>query len=211
MDESDELSPFIEWRPENMKYITHYPPILESVYETRTLEICVKLVLHITLISIFETLFYFLYISSLENNGIEWTISAFINKAVNGCEHLNATQIEKMNTVLKKYVNVSDIILAGNNDEVTRILYNKNISEKAWIYISGFTALFMLLTIYIKCRRIKIYWSYIILENTAMVGILALYELVFFNTIIYPYQPISTNEIERNMVENLQNSCGLLR
>jgi len=39
-------------------------------YEKKTLEIFVKLFVHITLISIFETLFYFLYIASLENNGI---------------------------------------------------------------------------------------------------------------------------------------------
>ena len=70
--------------------------------------------------------------------------------------------------------------------------------------------LFSIVIIYVKCRRIKIAWSYIILENTAMVGLLALYELLFFNTIIYPYQPISTEEIERNMIEQLQHSCGLL-
>jgi hypothetical protein len=40
---------------------------------------------------------------------------------------------------------------------------------------------------------------------------LALYELMFFNTIIYPYHPISTEEIERNAIEKLQGSCGILK
>jgi hypothetical protein len=54
-------------------------------------------------------------------------------------------------------------------------------------------------------------WTYIILENTSMVLLLGLYEFLFFDTIIYPYQPISTDEIERNMIQQLQNGCGLLK
>jgi hypothetical protein len=40
--------------------------------------------------------------------------------------------------------------------------------------------------------------------------LLALYELMFLNTIIYPYEPISTAEIEQNAVEALQGACGVL-
>ena len=70
--------------------------------------------------------------------------------------------------------------------------------------------LLAVMTLYIRLRRIKINWKYIILENTAMVGLLALYELMFFNTIIYPYHPISTAEIGRNAVEKLQLQCRIL-
>ena len=223
MNESDEFTPFLEWTIENVRIpdriqdrIQDRIPeriserIPERIYEKHTLEICVKLLLHIMLISIFETLFYFLYISSLENSGIEWTISTFINEAVHGCERMNSTQIEKINDILKKYINPSDIINIGNNQESVRTVYNNMILSKAWRYIYVLMGLFSIVIVYVKCRCIKITWSYIVLENTAMVGLLALYELLFFNTIIYPYQPISTDEIERNMIEQLQNSCGLL-
>ena len=51
-------------------------------YEQQIVATLIKLLLHITLISIFETLFYFLYVSSLENNGIENAINTFINGAI---------------------------------------------------------------------------------------------------------------------------------
>lgn len=203
----NEYTRFLEWTPENVR--NSNIETIESI-EKQSLEICVKLLLHITLISIFETLFYFFYISSLENSGIEWTINTFINEAVNGCEHMNSTQIHKINDILHQYVNASTIIMAGNNQESMRIIYNNTILYKAWKYIYVLVGLFMIITTYIKYRRITIKWGYIILENIAMVGLLGLYELIFFNTIIYPYQPISTDEIERNMIQQLQNNCGLL-
>jgi len=202
----EEIFQFVEWTPNNIRQSEN----IESK-EKRTLEICVKLLLHITLISIFETLFYFLYIASLENNGIEWTINAFINGAVNECQLMNATQVQQMNHILDKYINASNIIRIGNLQESFRILYNTTISLRAWMYISILSGLFSIVTVYIKCRRIKMNWTYIILENTSMVLLLGLYEFLFFDTIIYPYQPISTDEIERNMIQQLQNGCGLLK
>ena len=202
----EEIFQFVEWTPNNIRQSEN----IESK-EKRALEICVKLLLHITLISIFETLFYFLYIASLENNGIEWTINAFINGAVNECQLMNATQVQQMNHILDKYINASNIIRIGNLQESFRILYNTTISLRAWMYITILSGLFSIVTVYIKCRRIKMNWTYIILENTSMVLLLGLYEFLFFDTIIYPYQPISTDEIERNMIQQLQNGCGLLK
>lgn len=204
----------LEWKPENITQISNENKdtyIIHWRYEKGALELCIKLLLHITLISIFETLFYFLYVSSLENSGIEWTVNAFINDALNGCKSLNSTQIQDLNSILEKYIDASDIINTGNLQESIRILYNNNISIRAWIYICVCVSLFLIVFTHIKCRRIKIEWTCIILENTAMVTILGLYEFIFFNTIIYPYQPLSSDEIERNTIQQLQNICGLLK
>ena len=205
------ISQLLEWKPENIIYKQPDTYVIHWRYEKGALEVCIKLLLHITLISIFETLFYFLYVSSLENSGIEWTVDTFINGAVAGCKNLNSTQIQDLNNMLEKYIDASNIINKGNFQQSIRILYNDHISIRSWIYIGGFVSLFSMVFTYIKCRRIKIGWTYIILENTVMVLLLGLYELVFFNTIIYPYQPLSSDEIERNAIQQLQNGCGLLR
>ena len=158
------ISQLLEWKPEN---ITHKQPdtyVIYWRYEKGALEVCIKLLLHITLISIFETLFYFLYVSSLENSGIEWTVDTFINGAVNGCKSLNSTQIKNLNNILEKYIDASHVINTGNLQQSVRILYNDHISLRAWIYIGGFVSLFSMVFTYIKCRRIKIGWTYIILE-----------------------------------------------
>jgi len=180
-------------------------------YERQIVEVAIKLLFHITLISIFETLFYFLYVSSLEDNGIEKTVNTFIDGAANGCQNMSPIQIQIIDDLLEPYINGTEAIIQGNMAENTRVSYNKSISNRAWGYVGGVIGLFILAVVYIKIRKIVIKWKVVILENLAMVLMLALYELMFFNTIIYPYHPISTEEIERNAIEKLQGSCGILK
>lgn len=184
--------------------------IIHYKYEKQIVEVVIKLLLHITLIGIFETLFYFLYVSSLENNGIENTVNTFINNAANSCTNLSFLEIQVIDSILSPFINASQVIQQGNSEEVVRTGYNEEISKRAWAYVGGLMGLFMLVTGYIIKRKIPVNWRYIVLENVGMVVLLALYELMFFNTIIYPYEPISTNEIARNAVEKLQSSCGIL-
>ena len=185
-------------------------PITHYKYEKQIVEVVIKLLLHITLIGIFETLFYFMYVSSLENNGIEKTVNTFIDNAANGCVNLNSAEIQLIDSILSPYINASQVIQSGNMEELQRGMYNDKISKRAWAYVGGLMGLFVLVTGYVLKRKIQINWKYIVSENVAMVVLLALYELMFFNTIIYPYEPISTDEIGRNAVEKLQQSCGIL-
>lgn len=187
------------------------PSIEYWKYEKQTVEICIKLLLHIVLISIFETLFYFLYVSSLENNGIVTTVNTFINEAVRNCMNISSLEIQIIDDFLDPYINATHVITIGNAEEIIRATYNKSISVRAWIYVGSLMGLFMTITVYIKCRHIKIKWKNIMLENITMVLLLALYELLFFNTIIYPYHPISTEEIARDAVGKFQDSCGILK
>jgi hypothetical protein len=184
--------------------------IIHWKYEKQIVEVIIKLLFHITLISIFETLFYFMYVSSLENDGIEKTVNTFINGAASKCQNMSDIEIEVIDDLLEPYINASNIIGNGNLEESLRVVYNQSISNRAWAYVGGMIGFFIIATMYTKCRKIKISWKVVILENSAMVGLLALYELMFFNTIIYPYHPISTDEIGRNAIQKLQNQCGIL-
>jgi hypothetical protein len=225
------LSESFAWTPENIERANRIPLITSSnsldrieeesnksieistyhKYEKQIVEVILKLLFHITLISIFETLFYFLYVSSLEDNGIETTVNTFINGLVDNCENLSPIQIDSIDEYLEPYINATNIIYIGNNAEIVRAQYNKSISVRAWGYVGVVIGLFVLCVVYIKVRKIEIRWKVVILENLAMVLLLALYELMFFNTIIYQYHPISTEEIERNTIEKLQGVCGILK
>jgi len=226
------LSESFAWTPENIAR-ANLIPLISSVdrvdiddiypvvvvepgikywrYEKQIVEVFIKLLLHILLISIFETLFYFLYVSALENNGIEATVNIFINEAVTNCMNISPLEIQIIDDFLEPYINASQVITEGNNAGIQRMIYNELISRRAWAYVGGLMGLFSVLTVYIRCRRIKINWRYIIFENTAMVLLLALYEMMFFNTIIYPYEPISTDEISRDAIRKFQGSCGILK
>lgn len=197
--------------PESTTNLITVPTITYLKYEKQIVEVLIKLLFHITLISIFETLFYFLYVSSLEDNGIEKTVNTFIDGAANGCENITPLQIQIIDDLLEPYINATQVIESGNNAEISRNIYNKSISNIAWGYVGGVMGLFILMVIYARLRKIEIKWKVVILENSAMVALLALYELMFFNTIIYPYHPISTDEIGRNAIETLQGSCGILK
>jgi hypothetical protein len=197
--------PLIQVDNVNNQIITHYK------YEKQIVETSIKLLFHISLISIFETLFYFLYVSSLEDNGIETTVNTFIDGAANGCKNMSPIQIQIIDDLLGPYINGTDAIIEGNIAQVARVSYNESISVRAWAYVGGVIGLFVLACIYVKIRKIEIRWKAVVLENLAMVLMFALYELMFFNTIIYPYHPISTDEIERNAIEKLQDACGILK
>ena len=179
-------------------------------YEKQIIATLIKLLLHITLISIFETLFYFLYVSSLENNGIENAINTFINGAIKDCYNMTSEQIEVVDNIFETYINVSDVIQKGKTEEIARYKYNNHISNIAWGYVSGLSGLFIILSVYTRVRKIKINWKNIVLENLAMVILLGLYELLFFNTIVHKYQPISTEELSRDAVKKLHTNCTIL-
>jgi hypothetical protein len=184
--------------------INHYK------YEKQIVATLIKLLFHITLISIFETLFYFLYVSSLENNGIENAINTFIKAAIEDCYNMTIEQIEVIDNVLETYINASDVIQKGNTEKLVRHKYNKHISNIAWGYVSGLAGLFVILSVYTRVRKIKINWKNVVLENFAMVILLGLYELLFFNTIVHKYLPISTEELAQGAVEKLQTACRVL-
>lgn len=219
------LSESFAWEPENVaramqqplvppppeEQVVTPPPLLQHwKYEQYACELIIKLLLHISLISVFETLFYFLYVSALENNGIIKTVGTFIDGAAEGCKNMTAVEIQLVNDLLEPFLNATQIVAAGNQEEAARATYNKSISNQAWYYVGALSGIFILAIAYVKKRKIAIVWRAIVLENVAMVCLLALYELMFFDTIIYPYEPISTKEIGRNAVQKLQNICGLL-
>lgn len=185
-------------------------PLPKPTCEKYFIETLVKLLLHITLISIFETLFYFLYVSSLEDNGIVKTVDTFINGAASSCENMSPLQIQIVDDLLSPYINATQVIAQGNAEAIKRANSNKAISNQAWSYVGAMMGIFLVVVGYVKVRKIEIRWRQVVLENVAMVTLLALYELMFFNTIIYPYQPVSTEEIARNAVMKLQSECGIL-
>jgi len=179
-------------------------------YEQQIVATLIKLLLHITLISIFETLFYFLYVSSLENNGIENAINTFINGAIEDCYNMTSEQIEVVDNILESYINASDVIQKGKIEEITRYKYNNHISNIAWGYVSGLAGVFVILSVYTRVRKIKINWKNVVLENLTMVILLGLYELLFFNTIVHKYLPISTEELAEGAIEKIQSACRVL-
>ena len=176
-----------------------------------TLNTIMRFLFHIVLISIFESLFFFIYVSTLEDSGIEKTVGGFINGAVNSCKNITAPEAVVITDILSLFVNSTQTIQQGNIAFQHRQVINSKLFIRAWIYVGCFSAIFILISVCVLYKKVKIQWKTMFLENIGMVLVLAAYEYMFFSTIIFPYQPISGDEISRNAIEDLQQSCGLFQ
>lgn len=226
------LSESFAWEPENVEramrntpsgtsinlLVTQESPSspqLQPQTTSRTCEpffvnILLRFLFHITLISIFESVFFFLYVSTLEDNGIQLTISDLTGRFLSSCSNLTPFEKNITNDLLFLFVNASQIIQNGDMAYDQRYATNTHLFNRSWIYVGSLGGLFSILTLYAIFRKIKIVWKELLLENIGLVTMLGVYEYMFFSTIIFPYTPVTAAEIERNLVLNLQSSCGLL-
>jgi hypothetical protein len=169
-----------------------------------------KFTFHITLISIFESIFFFLYVSTLENNGINVTINYFTNSLVTSCETYTPLERNITNAILDAFVNASTIVAAGDQEQIVRNTENTKLFNRAWYYVGALSFLFICVVLIAVYKKIQLSWWKLICENFGLVIMLAAYEYMFFSTIIFPYAPLSGAEIARNIVFMLQYRCGLL-
>lgn len=190
-------------------------PIHASIETNETNEsvfvnIVIRFVFHIALISVFESVFFFLYISKLEDSGIISTVNSVIANVVNSCMYFTPDEDAIVSDVLSLFINTTNIVKDANNQYSMRTAFNHTLLLRAWVYVGGLGGLFLLLILYVYLRSIKLHWGKLVLENIGLVLMLATYEYMFFSTIIFPYMPITGSEITRNAIENLQATCGIL-
>jgi hypothetical protein len=219
------LSESSAWDPENIQRAAKAVAVMETIeevrivvppppisYESAFINAVLRLSFHITLISIFESIFFFFYVSSLEDAGINNTIGGFINNAISACINFTPSERDIVNDILALFLNATTIINTGAATFSSRQYTNRILVNQSWVYAGGFGGFFVCSLIYVYARRknVIIKWKSLFLENFAMVFLLATYEYMFFSTIIQKYAPISGDEIAANAVRELQHSCGLL-
>jgi hypothetical protein len=177
--------------------------------ETRILNFILRLLFHISLISVFESVFFFFYVSTLEDTGILNVVGGFINSAVSSCSNITANERSFLHVILPYFINANQVEKSGYTALVQRNASNTQLMNRSWYYVGGCCGLFVAVGAYAQCRHVKIYWYKIVLENAAMITLLAIYEYMFFTTIIKPYTPITGDEIGQRAVVQLNSSCGL--
>ena len=185
-------------------------PIGEDTYEFFVVNLILKFLFHIALISIFETVFFFVFVSSMEDSGILKTVAVLTDNIVHSCRNLTTLEIDIVDVLLEPFLNATVMAQQANQMLQQRTAYNTTLFRNAWIYVGGFSALFLVGVAYAKKRRIRIRWRTLVLENLGLVFLLALYEYMFFSTVIFPFLPISGQEVANNLVLELQSTCHLL-
>ena len=159
--------------------------------------------LHIFFISTFETVFYFLYVSRSEDNGIKGTIDAYYLPIINTCSNWSNLTHALMLDVLTYEVNISTIDSLGSAAGAQRNSQNGALLNTSILYSVICLGTFLGLTVFSHFKKIEIDWTRLLQEHSAFVILLGFYEYFFFRTIIYKYITLSTPELNQYIVDGL--------
>lgn len=185
-------------------------PILHQCKAPLAAEKGLSILLHVVLISLFETIFYFQFVSQSEDAALMNTVDGILSGTIRGCESwpMNTTQdISYLLTVLG--VNASVIESGGAAAAAAREADNRHLQIQSWIYTSALSASLIVYLGAFKIKRWPINWRVLLGENIALIVGLGLYEFMFFKTIVYNYSTLSVPEIDARVVGQLHDSCGL--
>jgi len=166
--------------------------------------------LHILLISLFETLFFFLFVSKTEDSGLESALNSYIASTLETCAYWPPNTTLVVDDVLSLLLNATAVQEEGQAAAVRRHQFNEGLEWIAWSYTVGLTTLFVSLGVVGCSCRFRIAWKRILVENSIMIALLGLYEAMFFRTIIYRYKNLTDAELTAFLVGQLQTTCGLL-
>ena len=165
--------------------------------------------LHILLISLFETLFFFLFVSKTEDAGLQQSLDNYLVSTLATCSSWSPNTTLVLNDILSLLLNATAVQEQGLVAAQRRHQFNEGLEWIAWSYTVGLATLFVSLGIGACSCRCRIAWKRILIENGIMIALLGLYETIFFRTIIYRYQTMTEAELTAFLVGQLQTTCGL--
>jgi hypothetical protein len=165
---------------------------------------------HITLISIFETVFFFQFISRSEDTGLQKTLEGYINGILTSCNTWSPNTTLFVNEVLSDLINTTVVQQDYQQAILSRQSANSVLQLQAWLYVIGLASITVVTGILGHQASLRLAWKRILIDNALMVTLLGIYEFLFFKTIIYNYQNLSLPELNEFIVSQLQQTCSLL-
>ena len=165
---------------------------------------------HIVLLSLFETIFFFKYVSESEDTGLENMVEHYASSILDSCNEWSSNTTILVNDVLALLLNATNIQEQGSSAYNMRMAYNDSLELKAWMYVLGLFLLVILGTGIGYKLKMRLAWRRILIDNIIMIGLLGIYEWSFFKTIIYNYDNLSLPELNEFVLNQLQTTCNLL-
>jgi hypothetical protein len=168
----------------------------------------IKSAIHIFLISVFETIFFFKYVSITENNGILKTINTYYQPLLTNCSGWTQEQKGFIEYILTQDLNYTEVEQKGNDSEMQRGIFNRMLLWES-LAASGICLVLVCLGAgVLKWKKVPVRWPVVFGENLSMVLLLGLYEFIFFQYIIYNYSTLSTPELNAYLLRGFYE-CSL--
>lgn len=159
---------------------------------------------HLSLVALFETLFFWLFVSKTEDTALIKLVNSYVGGLLNDCDSMNGTVFMNF---MDLFVNQTLVQTQGASAAAKRAAYNGNLLTTSWIYVGSLITLSSTLAVSAAYRRLPIQWRQLALENLALILILGIYEFMFFSTVVYPYESISMPELDRMLINEIDVSC----
>jgi hypothetical protein len=168
----------------------------------------IKSAIHIFLISVFETVFFFKYVSITENTGILKTINTYYTPLISNCSSWTPEQKDFLEYILTQDMNYTETEKQGEISKFYRNKYNEKLLWES-LGASGIClGLILLGASLMKWKKVPVRWLVVFGENLSMVILLGLYEYIFFQYIIYNYNTLSTPELNAYLLKGFYD-CSI--
>jgi len=168
----------------------------------------IMFMLHLFLITIFELVFFFNYVTKFEDSGINGVFDSLTRSIINSCSNLNKNQKTIVDDIFKMFINTTQVNQNAQNAYNSRMLVNNSLMIKAITYFIVVSGINIFIIGINKCTINKrINYKEIIIDNLIMITLLGIYEYIFFSNIIFKYLSISTDEIFQNFQNKFIGNC----
>jgi hypothetical protein len=162
---------------------------------------------HLTLISLFETLFFWQFISKSEDSALVDLVNGYTTGIMNSCANLTVGQRAIVTDIFDLFIDPRTVDAAGALAAANRATFNHLLLRNSWLYMGGILTLFASLASAAIFKKRKVDWVGLVGENLALVTVLGLYEWMFFTTVILRYKAISIPELDKMVVDEFQMYC----
>lgn len=162
---------------------------------------------HMLLISLFETLFFWQFVSRQEDGALTGLVNTYTDRAFSVCMNMTTQERIDLRTWLSMFLNTTTVLEDATIAATNRHTFNDSLLQHSWLYFGGIATIFGLLTSTAVLRRIPIRWGHVIGENLGMIIMLGLYEWMFFSTVALRYQAVTPAELDGMVISEFQTSC----
>jgi hypothetical protein len=167
-----------------------------------------RFLMHLTLISLFESVFFWFFVSRSEDAALVGLVNQYLDVVVQYCQGLEpsdrATLLTYLNAVINRSVVDADGVAAG----LLRSDFNSSLQARSSFYCLMLLALTCLTGGALRVCHIPVRLMHVIGENLALVAFLGAYEAIFFTTVAFRYRPITAAELDALMVDQVFDALG---
>ena len=189
---------------------TPFLPVVEAAQPNTRSRICAtigewsfRFMFHLTLISLFETFFFWYFVSPSEDAALVGLVDNYLDGLLSYCESLAPTEKSLLFTYLNTIVNRTEVDMFGLDASIERDFYNSSLQGRSSFYFLALLSLTAMIGGALRVYRVPVRWCQVVCENVGLIAFLAAYEAMFFSTVAFQYRPITAAELDRTVVDEV--------